>query len=82
MSLTEELARRREESRKHIPADKLAVMDRATADLQDSGTADSSLKEGDIAPEFALPNAVGTMVSLTETLKRGPVVLSFYRGGW
>ncbi|MDQ7784537.1 MAG: redoxin domain-containing protein [Desulfomonilaceae bacterium] len=82
MSLTEELARRREKSREHIPADQLAVMDRATKDLENSGIVDSSLQEGGIAPDFALPNALGNTVSLSEALARGPVVLSFYRGGW
>lgn len=29
-----------------------------------------------------MPNATGQIVSLAEVLTRGPVVLSFYRGGW
>ncbi len=37
---------------------------------------------GDQAPDFTLPNAHGQMRSLSELLKKGPVVLSFYRGGW
>lgn len=37
---------------------------------------------GDTAPEFRLPNVQGGHTSLSELLKRGPVVLSFYRGGW
>ena len=82
MSLTEELAERREVARKHIPADKLSVMDRATEDLEQSGITASCLKEGDTAPDFVLPNAVGEWVSLTKLVTEGPVVLSFYRGGW
>lgn len=82
MSLTDELTKRREESRKQIPPDKLAVMNQATADLEDSGITDSSLRKGDMAPDFALPNAMGTLVSLSDMLQNGPVVLSFYRGGW
>ena len=82
MALTEELARRRDASRNRIPPDKLAVMDRATAALSESGITDSALKQGDTAPEFALPNALGKPVSLTAMLEKGPVVLSFYRGGW
>ena len=82
MSLTEQLTEHRDESRTRIPPEDLAVMDRAAQDLADSGIADSCLKEGDTAPEFVLPNAVGKLTSLTEILMRGPVVLSFYRGGW
>ena len=59
-----------------------ALMDRATQDLAATGLADSSLKVGRIAPDFSLPNVRGEAVSLSEVLKRGPVILSFYRGGW
>lgn len=40
------------------------------------------LKIGDIAPDFVLPNAVGNLISLSECLKSGPVILKFYRGEW
>jgi peroxiredoxin len=40
------------------------------------------LKIGDKAPDFTLPNAVGKEVSLSETLKKGIVILKFYRGEW
>lgn len=35
-----------------------------------------------IAPDFALPNADGEMRKLSELLQNGPVILTFYRGGW
>ena len=82
MSLTKDLAARREAARNHIPPDKLSVMDRATEDLDRSGITASCLKAGDTAPDFVLPNIAGQLVSLIEMLKNGPVVLSFYRGGW
>lgn len=82
MSLTQDLEERREQSRKRIPPDKLSVMDRATRDLAGSNILDSCLKVGDTAPAFVLPNAVGKLVALEELLGHGPVVLSFYRGGW
>lgn len=40
------------------------------------------LKPGAQAPDFVLPNAAGSPVSLREKLKSGPVVLVFYRGAW
>jgi hypothetical protein len=82
MTLTQDLTKRRDASRELIPPDKLAVMHRATADLERSGITDSSLKAGDTAPDFVLPNALGASVSLSAMLKKGPVVLSFYRGAW
>ena len=41
-----------------------------------------SLKPGDTAPGFALPDATGRTVALGDLLAGGPVVLTFYRGGW
>jgi peroxiredoxin len=42
----------------------------------------SALKEGDAAPDFALPDTHGQTVALRALLDRGPVVISFYRGAW
>ena len=44
--------------------------------------ADGALGVGDPAPDFALPDAMGREVRLSELLERGPVVLTFYRGAW
>lgn len=41
-----------------------------------------SLAVGDVAQDFTLPNAIGGTRSLSDFLKQGPVVLTFYRGGW
>jgi len=41
-----------------------------------------ALRVGAKAPDFTLPNASGKDVTLSELLKDGPVVLSFYRGAW
>jgi cytochrome oxidase Cu insertion factor (SCO1/SenC/PrrC family) len=45
-----------------------------------AGTA--ALKVGDKAPDFALPNGDGKLVSLSELVSKGPVVIVFYRGFW
>lgn len=34
------------------------------------------------APNFELPDAQGNLVSLANLLKKGPVVVTFYRGSW
>jgi len=39
-------------------------------------------KNDDIAPDFILTNAIGKDVQLNDYLKKGPVVLTWYRGGW
>lgn len=55
----------------------------ATAEwLRESGAVDQALKQGDQAPDFSLPNALGEETQLAGLLDKGPVVLAFYRGGW
>ena len=51
-------------------------------ELVQSGIADKSLKIGDTAPDFTLPDANGQPVTLSTLLALGPVVLTFYRGDW
>jgi len=50
--------------------------------LLTSNITDHAKNVGDTAPEFRLPNMKGGQTTLSELLERGPVVLSFYRGGW
>jgi peroxiredoxin len=40
------------------------------------------LGAGDRAPSFALPDSNGTVVSSTEFLRKGTLVVTFYRGIW
>ncbi|WP_159019426.1 peroxiredoxin-like family protein [Algibacter sp. L3A6] len=47
-----------------------------------SGILDKALNVGDKAPNFTLNNALNQPVSLYNTLENGPVVLTWYRGGW
>ncbi|NYH14781.1 peroxiredoxin-like family protein [Paraburkholderia bryophila] len=58
------------------------VMERATAELVASGQAERALRAGDKAPAFTLTDPDGTLVSSTELLEKGPLVISFYRGVW
>ena len=43
---------------------------------------DEALNVGDTVPDFELNNALNHPVRLSDLLKNGPVVLSWYRGGW
>ena len=57
-------------------------MQEATQELRDSGIIDKALKKGDTFIDFELPNIHGKKVKLSDKLKNGPVILTFYRGGW
>ena len=59
----------------------MAVMEKAGKDLASSMPA-PGINVGEKAPDFVLNNALGKPVSLKEELKKGPVVLVFYRGAW
>jgi len=50
--------------------------------LTRSGLIERALKPGDAMPAFELPNVEGALVASAELLERGPLVLSFFRGGW
>jgi peroxiredoxin len=66
----------------NVPPAVIETMHRATAELIASGAADKALKAGDRAPAFALNDPDGRPLSSTELLRKGPLVLSFYRGVW
>jgi len=50
--------------------------------VEKSGITKSALQVGDKAPNFTLTNALGKKVTLADYLKKGKVVLTWYRGGW
>ena len=58
------------------------IMERATAELIASGQATRAAKACDIAHTFSLRDGHGNWVSSLELLKKGPLVVSFYRGVW
>ena len=82
MSLKEELEQKKQASRAKMPEHVAGMMMRAAEQLQQSGIAGKSLKVGDKAPSFRLPNIHGQSVSFESLLKNGPLAISFYRGGW
>ncbi len=82
MSLTQELNNMREQASKTLPADKWKVMIASTDRLVEDHLSGQALKVGDKMVDFELPNVKNEKVSLAEHLAKGPVVLSFYRGGW
>jgi len=82
MSLTTELDVLREGTTSKMPSEALGVIKHSIEDLSRAGIVARSLKVGDIVSDFELPNAVGKKVRLKTLLNDGPVVATFYRGGW
>ena len=82
MTLEERLATIREQAKTRMPPEARAVLLRSIDDLRRSGILDRVVRVGTPAPDFALPDVAGQPVSLAALRRRGPVVLSFYRGRW
>lgn len=64
------------------PPEMVAGFDQNIDELVQAKIAENGLKTGDHASDFALPDVSGKQVSLSDLLKQGPVVVTFYRGEW
>lgn len=82
MTLQTEIDNYKASFRSNVPQDIQTLMKAATDELDSSGIASGAPKHGDTLPSFSLPNHSGTNVKLEDLLSKGPVVLTFYRGGW
>jgi peroxiredoxin len=65
-----------------VQAERLAVGERAVAELFASGIEEKILPVGALAPEFALNDATGRLVRSKDLLALGPLVIKFFRGRW
>jgi peroxiredoxin len=82
MPLKEQLAEYRAGWYQRVPAERQAIMQRHIESLRNGAIARSMLKTGDRAPPIVLPNTKGETVDVGALLAKGPVIVTFYRGGW
>jgi peroxiredoxin len=82
MTLNTELAALRSCMMARVGADQAEVVKAVEQQMLAAGYDRNAPHLGDIAPDFTLPDQRGRAVNLYEALRRGPVILSFYRGGW
>ncbi len=54
----------------------------AVTSVSEAKIAEQALGVGELVPVFSLPSITGATVDCRELLSRGPLVISFYRGGW
>lgn len=81
-NLKSQLEAKVEEFADTIPAEQRAVMNQKTEAFELSGLAVKSTGLDKEFPEFELTNATGETIKLSDLLEKGPLVISFYRGGW
>ena len=82
MSLQQHIQDYLQSFRKRVDIDIQSVMAQVTQDLVNSGMVDQALQAGNHLPQFSLPNQLGKTMTSDEILSQGPMVLTFYRGGW
>jgi peroxiredoxin len=82
MSLQEQLDELTAKLRGLVPAERLAIIDRAVQELQASNPGERALKPGDKAPSFALPDGDGMTWQSDALLRGGSLVIVFFRGRW
>ena len=58
------------------------IMHNQTEGLRESGILDRIPAVGDSLASFELPDNDGNLVRSTEVLANGPMIVTFYRGGW
>lgn len=63
-------------------ADKITAYEEGIEAVIQAKIVEKAHKTGDLAPAFTLKNAKGETVNLNTYLAKGPVVLTWYRGGW
>jgi len=68
--------------RSKVPEEIQATMAKATQILAASGITKKAPNNNDKLPNFRLTNQHGNTQTLEQLLSTGPVVVTFYRGGW
>lgn len=81
-TLAEQAAQVGAQTAQKLAPELLARMSTAMQRLLAENRLDRVVGAGDAAPDFALPDINGRMVRLSDCWERGPLILTFYRGGW
>lgn len=82
MTLHEQLAAYKAEFARNAAPERVALYEAKIEELRTEFAQRNSLRAGDEAPDFTLPSAKSGPITLSTLLRDGPVVLTFYRGGW
>ena len=81
-SLSDRLIARENQGSSRVTPEIKADFKKGIEAIDEAKVVDQAKQVGDKAPEFTLKNATGKEVTLSDKLTDGPVVLTWYRGGW
>lgn len=65
-----------------LPTEVLAAFSKSIADLNIINIEENSAGINDIFPDFSLPNTANEIVELHTLLRKGKVIVAFFRGSW
>lgn len=82
MSLKEKIQQFQDEMMKNTPQELLEKLQKSRESIISNNSGIKFLKENEQIPDFSLPNQTDTVTSLEDLIKKGPLVITFYRGGW
>ena len=81
-TLSAQLAAYKEKFLQKADQRKIDVYEEGIQDVINKGLVASAVQPGDAFVDFTLSNATGAPITASELLKNGPLVLTWYRGGW
>lgn len=82
ITLATQLQEKADQSATKTPAEIKKIMSDAITDLKQSQIMKSALKKGAQTPNFTLSDPINGSIDISQLLKKGPLIITFYRGGW
>ncbi len=82
LTLKDQLKLMNQASRSKVSPEVAKIMSEATDQLKKSQISEKTPKVGQTMPAFSLPDSKGKTTSLKSLLKKGHVIIAFYRGSW
>lgn len=81
-TLAKQIEQLNQELSSQLPLEVINAFGNSVDDLKTKNMEDRCIRPGEKMPEFLLPNATGKMIDSNDILKKGKMILAFYRGSW
>ncbi|MGG7468118.1 peroxiredoxin-like family protein [Chryseobacterium arthrosphaerae] len=81
-TLAKQVEQLNQELSSQLPQEVINAFGKSVDDLKTKNMEDRCIRPGEKMPEFILPNATGKMIDSNDILKKGKMMLAFYRGSW
>jgi peroxiredoxin len=82
MSLATDLSTLKDGAHAQMPKEHSHAISKSIEDFMQTWDPANAINVGQPFPDFILSDATGKQVSMKELLAKGPLLISFYRGGW